>query len=111
MGIQEIPFDSTSFVHTKVAQGQRISWDIHFELQMYYCEGSEGRWRLFNIKERMFSVFTLYFMVLLAIARCAEKNKATHVRVQDRSEPIKLNLDDSVMKNYSSLVNNELYKR
>lgn len=50
-------------------------------------------------------------MVNLSIMKCAEKNKATHVRMQDRFKPIKLTLNDNTIKNYINLTQNDTYKR
>ncbi|QOY41508.1 Uncharacterized protein CPATCC_0022540 [Cryptosporidium parvum] len=65
---------------------------------------------MFKKKLNLFLSFILQFMTLLIIIRCTEKNKATHVRVQDRIEPIKLNLDDKMIKNYTTLITSEAYQ-
>lgn len=62
------------------------------------------------MKKGSLSASVLCLVLVLAIAECAEKNKATHVRVQDRSEPIRLSLDDSLVNNHSGSANDELYK-
>ncbi|KAJ1611321.1 hypothetical protein OIY81_798 [Cryptosporidium canis] len=68
------------------------------------------KWWLFNTGVITLSAHILCFVLCITIVKCTEKNKTTNVRVQDRFEPIKLNLDDSVIKNYSSLMRNELYE-
>ncbi|KAH8584072.1 uncharacterized protein ELE39_002830 [Cryptosporidium sp. chipmunk genotype I] len=77
---------------------------------MHYFEDKTTKWSIFRKKLNIFSSLILQFMTFLIIIKCAEKNKATHVRVQDRVEPIKLDFDDTIIKNYTNLMKNEAYQ-
>ncbi|KAF7457205.1 hypothetical protein HWI79_2160 [Cryptosporidium felis] len=78
-------------------------------MQMQYLNRNKKEWTFPKSKPSNFLTFVLSLVKILVVVKCYEKNKATHVRTQDRVEPVKMKVDDTIMTS-NNPVNRTVYE-